>query len=258
MFAICYFLCIFTEILILDMTKYVAYYRVSTVKQGKSGLGLQAQQDAVIHYTRGKGVILGEFTEIETGTRKKRRIEIYKAIELAKKEKAVLVVGKLDRLSRDTEFTSALFNGGIEFICCDNPTANKLTIQLLSVIAEHEAEAISKRIKEALQVKIDKIKRGDYINKDGSTMKPVMGKVRLGNPNGFSDFQTLGIQKIKENARNNKANVQAMDIVCNARKAGQTYQQIANKLNNLKYSTRRGCKFNPIQIQRLAKLCDKN
>ena len=170
MIAICYILLIFTKILILDMIKYVAYYRVSTVKQGKSGLGLQAQQDAVTHYTRGKGVIVDEFTEIETGTRKKRRIEIYKAIELAKKEKAVLVVGKLDRLSRDTEFTSALFNGGIEFICCDNPNANKLTIQLLSVIAEHEAEIISKRIKETLKVKKENIQRGNYINKDGSEM----------------------------------------------------------------------------------------
>src|SRR5690606_20663321 len=127
--------------------------------------------------------------------------EIYKAIELAKANKAILIVAKLDRLARDVEFTSALFNGGVEFVCCDNPNANKLTIQLLSVIAEHEAEVISKRIKDALAVKKEKIDKGIYINKDGSTMTPVDGEVRLGNPNGFGKYQKLGTEKIKENAR---------------------------------------------------------
>lgn len=233
------------------MGKFVAYYRVSTVKQGQSGLGLQAQKQAILSYVSGKGTILEEFTEIETGTRKKRRIEIYKAIELAKKEKAIVVVGKLDRLSRDVEFTSALFNGGVEFVCCDNPTANKLTIQLLSVIAEHEAEVISKRIKEALAVKKEKLKRGDFTNKDGSIMKPVKGMVRLGNPNGFGDFQRLGVEKIKQNARSNKANVQAIDIIIGARKEGLTFQKIADKLNGLQYKTRRGNKYYPIQVFRL-------
>jgi len=238
------------------MTKFVAYYRVSTATQGRSGLGLQAQTDAVLHYTAGKGKLIAEFTEIETGTRKRKRVEIYKAIELAKKEKAILVVGKLDRLSRDVEFTSALFNGGVEFICCDNPTANKLTIQLLSVIAEHEAEAISKRIKEALKVKKQKITKGDYRNKDGSMMKPVEGKIRLGNPNGFGSFQTLGVMKIKENARNHKANIQALDIICGARKEGLTFQEIANKLNSLQYTTRRGKAFNSMQVFRLSYQCN--
>ena len=128
------------------MKKLVAYYRVSTARQGQSGLGLQAQRNLVDDYCKNDGNLIEEFTEVETGTRKKKRIEIYKAIELAKKEKAVLVVAKLDRLARDVEFTSALYNGGVEFVCCDNPNANKLTIQLLSVIAEHEAEIISSRI----------------------------------------------------------------------------------------------------------------
>jgi DNA invertase Pin-like site-specific DNA recombinase len=195
-------------------------------------------------------------TEIETGTRKKKRVEIHRAIELAKKEKAILIVAKLDRLSRDVEFTSALFNGGVEFICCDNPNANKLTIQLLSVIAEHEAEAISTRIKDSLRVKKQKIQNGIYINKDGSIMQPIDGVVRLGNPNGFGDFQKLGVEKIKENAKNNKANLQAMDIVCSSRKDGLTYQQIADKLNKLQYTTRYGKFFNPIQVQRLCNKCE--
>ena len=238
------------------MKKYVAYYRVSTQKQGNSGLGLQAQKNAVANYISDNGNLVGEFTEIETGTRKKKRVEIYKAIELAKANKAILIVAKLDRLARDVEFTSALFNGGVEFICCDNPNANKLTIQLLSVIAEHEAEVISKRIKDALQVKKDKISKGIYINKDGSTMSPVDGEVRLGNPNGFGEYQKLGVEKIKANALNNKNNIQAMDVICSARKEGMTFQAIADKLNKLQYTTRKGKQFNPIQVQRLFKKCE--
>jgi DNA invertase Pin-like site-specific DNA recombinase len=239
------------------MKRYIAYYRVSTQKQGKSGLGLQAQKNAVANYVGSNGEILSEFTEVESGTRKKKRVEIYKAIELAKKEKAILVVAKLDRLARDVEFTSALFNGGVEFVCCDNPTANKLTIQLLSVIAEHEATVIASRISDALKVKKEKIKKGIFTNKDGSEMKPVNGEVRLGNPNGFGDYQKLGIKKIKENSLNDIANIQAMDIICSARKEGMTFQQIADKLNKLQYKTRRGKEFNPIQVQRLFKRCEE-
>ncbi|TPV31935.1 recombinase family protein [Paucihalobacter ruber] len=238
------------------MRKYVAYYRVSTQKQGNSGLGLQAQKNAVAYQIKSNDQLIAEFTEVETGTRKKKRVEIYKAIELARANKAVLIVAKLDRLARDVEFTSALYNSGVEFLCCDNPTANKLTIQLLSVIAEHEAEVISKRIKEALKVKKEKIKKGIYTNKDGSTMTPIDGEVRLGNPNGFGEYQKLGVKKIKDNARKNKNNIQAMDIICSARKEGMTFQAIADKLNKLQYTTRRGKQFNPIQVQRLYRRCE--
>ena len=88
-------------------------------------------------------------------------------------------------------------------------------------------------------------------------MKPINGKVRLGNPNGFGGYQIMGIEKIKENARLNKANLQAMDIICGSRVKGMTFQQIADKLNQLQYTTRYGKPFNPIQVQRLYKRCDK-
>lgn len=242
----------------MSKRKYIAYYRVSTSKQGVSGLGLDAQRSAVTKYVSDNGQIIAEFTEVETGTRKKKRIEIYQAIETAKKSKAVLVVAKLDRLARDVEFTSALYNGGVEFICVDNPAANKLTIQLLSVIAENEAEMISKRIKEALAAKKAKIAKGNYTNKDGSMMRPINGIVRLGNPHGFADKQKLGVQKIKENALANKANAQAMDVICGARASGMTFQAIANKLNNLFYTTRHGKAFNAIQVQRLWLRCKES
>lgn len=238
--------------------KFVSYYRSSTQKQGEFGLGIQAQKSAVKSYVGLNGLLIGEFTEIETGTRKKTRTEIYRAIELAKSSNAILVVAKLDRLTRDVEFTSALFNGGIEFVCCDNPNANKLTIQLLSVIAEHEAEVISKRIKDALKVKKDNINKGNYINKDGSIMQPIKGKVRLGNPAGFGQFQNLGVKKIKLNALTNKANIQAMDIICSSRKEGLTFLQIAEKLNRLQYTTRRGKQFYPMQVKRHCQKCPPN
>jgi DNA invertase Pin-like site-specific DNA recombinase len=238
------------------MKKFVCYFRVSTQKQGFDGLGISSQKAAVKNYVRREDAeIIAEFTEVETGTRKRKRIEIYKAIDLAKKLGATLIVAKLDRLARDVEFTSALFNANVDFICCDNPTANKLTIQLLSVIAEHEAEVISTRIKSALAVKKERIKNGVTTNKDGSIMKPVNGTYRLGNPNGFGDYQKLGVQKIKELALTNKSNIQAMDVVCNARKQNLTLQQIANKLNELQYTTRNGKNFTPTQVHRLLTKC---
>lgn len=237
------------------MKDYVAYYRVSTSKQ-INGLGLDAQGLAVSDYISGKGKLIASYTEIETGTRKKKRVEIYKAIEFAKANNAILVVGKLDRLSRDTAFTSALYSGNVDFVCCDNPTANKLTIQILAVIAENEAEMISKRIVESLAIKKSKILNGNYINKDGSTMKPINGVIRLGSPKGFGDNQRKGVEAIKANAASNKANIQAMDIICSARKDGATYQIITDKLNGLGYTTRYGKSFNTIQVQRLFKKCN--
>ncbi len=241
------------------MKKFVCYFRVSTQKQGFDGLGISSQKAVVKNYVGKEAAeIIAEFTEVETGTRKRKRIEIYKAIELSKKHGATLLVAKLDRLARDVEFTSALYNAGVDFICCDNPTANKLTIQLLSVIAEHEAEVISSRIKSALAVKKERIRQGIFINKNGSEMKPVNGQYRLGNPNGFGDFQKLGALKNKELAATDKSNIQAMDIICSARKQNMTLQQIADKLNSLQYVTRRGKNFTPTQVSRLFLKCKEN
>jgi DNA invertase Pin-like site-specific DNA recombinase len=237
------------------MKKYIAYYRVSTQKQGEDGLGINAQKNAVLNFVGNKEII-AEYTEVETATKKKKRVEIYKAIELAKKESAVLVVAKLDRLTRDVSFVSALYSSGIEFVCCDNPNANKLTIQLLSVIAENEAEMISSRIKSALAVKKEHIQNGIYTNKDGSMMKPIGGKYRLGSPQGFGEHQRMGVETIKRNARNNKANKQAMAIICEAKKNGQTFQQIADKLNELDYRTSRGNIFFANSVRQLYLRCE--
>lgn len=131
--------------------KYVAYYRVSTDKQGRSGLGLEAQQAAVRQYLDGKGwPPISEFTEVESGKRADRP-QLKAALKHCQLMNAVLVVAKLDRLSRNAAFLLNLRDAGVDFVCCDNPEANRLTVGILAMVAEDEAERISKRTKEALQ-----------------------------------------------------------------------------------------------------------
>jgi len=134
--------------------KFVAYYRVSTDKQGTSGLGLAAQRDLVNTFLNGgKWDIIGEYTEIESGTRKKLKDRpcLTAALDLAKKQKATLVVAKLDRLARDVQFISTLLNGKVPFVCADMPEADKTFLQMMAVFAEYEAKRISQRTSEALQ-----------------------------------------------------------------------------------------------------------
>ena len=130
---------------------FVPYFRVSTDQQGRSGLGLEAQQRAVGEYVRGVGgEMLDEFIEIESGKRADRP-QLAKALAHARRSKAVLVVAKLDRLARNVAFLSRLMEAGCDFIAIDLEHANKLTIHILSAVAEGEAKAISDRTKVALQ-----------------------------------------------------------------------------------------------------------
>lgn len=129
---------------------FVAYYRVSTDKQGVSGLGLEAQTHAVESFVaRSGGEILAAFSEVESSKTAKRE-KLEQALALCRTQKAVLVIAKLDRLARNTAFVANLLESGVEFIACDLPEANKLTLHIMAAIAEHEREMISKRTKEAL------------------------------------------------------------------------------------------------------------
>jgi len=129
----------------------VAYYRVSTQKQGQSGLGLEAQQAAVSRYVgSAKMDLAGEYTEVESGKSHKNRPQLAAAMEACKLKRAVLVIAKLDRLARNVHFISGLMESGIEFTACDMPQANRLTIHLMAAMAEHEREMISQRTKAAL------------------------------------------------------------------------------------------------------------
>jgi DNA invertase Pin-like site-specific DNA recombinase len=128
----------------------IAYYRVSTRKQEQSSLGLEGQQAAVTSFAdRQCTAVLATYTETETGKRADRP-ELAKAIAHAKRARATLVVAKLDRLARNVAFTSALMESGVDFLACDNPHANRLTIHILAAVAEDEARRISERTKAAL------------------------------------------------------------------------------------------------------------
>src|SRR5262249_54816414 len=130
--------------------RFVAYYRVSTDRQGQSGLGLEGQQKAVMDYLNGGArELVSEFVEVESGKRADRP-ELARALEACRKHKCKLVIAKLDRLSRNLAFIATLMNSGVEFVAVDNPHANKLTIHILAAVAEHEREAISERTKAAL------------------------------------------------------------------------------------------------------------
>lgn len=134
--------------------KFVAYHRVSTQKQGASGLGLDAQKDAVSCFLNGDDwELLGEFVEIETGKGADalaKRPQLRAALDVCKKTKATLVIAKLDRLARNVHFVSGLIESGVDFVAVDMPQANKVMIQMHSVMAEWERDQISARTKVAL------------------------------------------------------------------------------------------------------------
>jgi DNA invertase Pin-like site-specific DNA recombinase len=218
------------------MKYYIAYYRVSKKTQGLSGLGLAAQKSSVEKYVQSQdGIILKDFKEVETGTNRRERIEIKKAIQLAKDKKAVLVIAKLDRLARNVSFVSSLMDAGIEFIAVDMPSANNFTIHIFSALAEQEAKLISTRTKQSLA----------ELKKKG---------MKLGNPSNLTqEARSRGVETIKKNALNNDRNRQAQSIISNCKEKGMTYRQIANYLNELNFKTRHGKDFQSTTVHRLYK-----
>ncbi|MGA2862940.1 MAG: recombinase family protein [Verrucomicrobiota bacterium] len=130
--------------------KFVAYYRVSTTKQGINGLGMDAQKQAVANYLDdGNWKLLAEFAEVESGKRSTRQ-ELAKAIALCRKEKAVLLIAKLDRLARNAAFLLNLRDSGVDFIAVDMPHADKFTVGIMALVAEKERDMISQRTKDGL------------------------------------------------------------------------------------------------------------
>lgn len=218
------------------MKKFVSYYRVSRKEQGLSGLGLSAQRTAVEKYVISQnGKIIGDYTEIETGTNKKERVEIQKAIQQAKADGAVLVIAKLDRLARNVNFVSSLMDAGVEFLAVDMPSANNFTIHIFSALAEQEAKLISSRTKLALA----------ELKKNGSI---------LGSPKNLNDkARAKGLSTIKENAVNNDRNRQAQSIISNCKERGMSYREIAKYLNDLNFKTRYGNIFFSATVLQLYK-----
>jgi DNA invertase Pin-like site-specific DNA recombinase len=131
--------------------RFVTYFRVSTQRQGRSGLGLDAQRETVNGYLNGgKWTIIDEFIEIESGKRSDNRPKLAEALSLCRIHDATLLVAKLDRLARNVAFISTLMESGVKFVACDLPKANDLTVHIMAAMAEYEAEVIGKRTKEAL------------------------------------------------------------------------------------------------------------
>jgi DNA invertase Pin-like site-specific DNA recombinase len=136
--------------------KFVAYYRVSTVRQGASGLGLEAQQESVKRFLNGGSwQLVSEFQEVETGKGSdalSKRPQLKAALDACRRHGATLVIAKLDRLSRSVSFVAGLIDARVKFVAADMPEANELTVHVMAAFAEHEAKRISQRTKEALAV----------------------------------------------------------------------------------------------------------
>ncbi len=150
-------------------SKFIAYYRVSTERQGKSGLGLESQQKIVNDYLNGgKSELVKEFTEIESGKRDDNRPELRKAMAACRVFGATLVISKLDRLARNARFLLELQESGLDFVACDMPSANQFTVKIMAVFAEEERQMISTRTKAALQAA--KV-RGTKLGTDNLTLE---------------------------------------------------------------------------------------
>lgn len=213
--------------------KVIAYYRVSTKAQGASGLGLEAQREAVSRFLAGGDwTLAGEYQDIESGTRKgNARPELVRAIAHAKRDRATLVIAKLDRLARNVAFVSRLMESGVEFVAADNPSANKLTIHILAAVAEAEADAISKRTKEAL------------------TAARARG-VKLGKPENLTPAaQAKGATATRAGAMRDYAHL--VPEIMRFRENGMTYAAIATALNAAGHSTRAGSAFQDVTVRRI-------
>lgn len=221
--------------------KFVAYYRVSTARQGRSGLGLEAQRSAVLTYLNGgRWTLVEEFTEVESGKKTdKQRPELAKALAACRVYGATLVIAKLDRLSRNATFLLTLRDSGAEFVAADMPDANRLTVGIMALVAENTREAISANTKAALAAAK---RRG----------------VKLGNPGNATSRGRRRGQIASAEVRAANAAQLARDIapvLHELRGAGiMSTRRIAEALNSREVQTpRKGGKWTAMQVSRLLK-----
>jgi DNA invertase Pin-like site-specific DNA recombinase len=218
-------------------SRLVAYHRVSTARQGRSGLGLAAQEEAIRALARDRGAeVIVSFTEVESGKRADRP-ELGKALQLARLTGATLAIAKLDRLSRNAAFLLTLRDSGVRFLAADMPEANDLTVGIMALVAQHEREAIAKRTKEALAA----------ANARGT---------RLGNPNGAAALRRAGKGTVPlRRAVTDNADrfAQALSpVLADVRNGGRTtLRAIAEELNRRGIRTRRGGRWHVSNVRNL-------
>lgn len=219
--------------------KYVVYYRVSTARQGRSGLGLDAQRQIVEQYLQNNpGHVVAEFQEVESGKRSDRP-QLAAAIEQATSAGAKLLVAKLDRLARSVSFIFALRENDVDFVACDLPEFNTLTIGIFATVGQYEREMISKRTRDALQAKK---RRGE----------------ELGNPNGWTaQAQRKATETKKRRARTNlntrkvKQRLQEVIELAQFKNQTLTIEAVADRLNSDGLRTTRGKQFTKSNVRYL-------
>ena len=216
------------------MGNYIAYLRQSTTKQERSGLGVEAQRDIINSFIK-EGVIFAEYVETESG-RKSDRPKLQEALALCRKTNSILIVAKLDRLSRNVAFTSKLLESDVEIIFCDFPQANRLILHIISSIAEYEANLISQRTRQSLKAKKE---RGVKLGKSENLM------------NKHNEAVARSNQTNRIKAKNNANNMRAVALLRSMVKEELTLSQMTIRLNEQGFVTSKGCKFQIVQVQRL-------
>jgi len=211
-------------------TKFVVYYRVSTARQGASGLGLDAQRAAVVRYvTAVSGDVVAEFEEVESGKKSDQaRPQLARALSQCKKMGACLLVAKLDRLARNVHFISGLMQSKVKFVACDLPEANDLTIHIMAAFAEHEAKRIGERTKDALAAAK---KRGVELGRAGPANLKRNQEEREEAANAFA-----------ERLRREIRGMQAEDM---------TVAEMVRELNSKGITTARGGQWQQTQLDRV-------
>jgi DNA invertase Pin-like site-specific DNA recombinase len=217
----------------------IGYLRVSTKGQGESGLGLEAQQAAIEAYARQHSAkIAFLYVEVESGKRADRP-ELAKALAHAKRSKAVLVVAKLDRLARNVEFLARVLNAGTDFVACDNPAANRLTLHILAAVAEAEAKSISERTKAALAA----------YKARGGKLGGQLPQCRNLTPEAIAKGRERSAQARAKAAE--EAYTDLAPAMAKMKAEGLSLREIAGRLNDEGHTTRKGKPWNPVQVARV-------
>lgn len=215
-------------------SKFVAYLRVSTAKQGRSGLGLEAQREAVRQFvaSRGGKIIAPVFVEVETGKRNDRP-ELAKALKRCRLTGATLVVAKLDRLSRNAAFLMTLRDSGVDFVAADLPEANTMTVGVMAVVAQHEREAISQRTKAALAA--------------AKARGRALGGFRAGAAD-IAKYQHEGVAAVR--LRASQAAEERREAIAELQRESLSLNAMAARLNGDSVQTSRGGKWTATAVRR--------